>query len=63
MYQVLDLDGHLTEDNIRGGGGGGKVQVLKRGLSSHPFLQLFCNFDYCPLNRGWPLYGGSTVDK
>ena len=25
------------------------------------FLQLFRNFDYWPLNRGWPLNGGSTV--
>ena len=32
-----------------------------RGVSSHSFLQLFRDFDYWPLNRGWPLNGGSTV--
>ena len=34
---------------------------FNRGLSSHSFLQLFRDFDYWPLNRGWPLNGGSTV--
>ena len=34
---------------------------LIRGLSSHSFLQIFRDFDYRPLNRGWPLNGGSTV--
>ena len=28
---------------------------LNRGLISHSFLQLLRNFDYWPLNRGWPL--------
>ena len=27
------------------------------------FLQLFRDFDYRPLNRGWPLNGGSTVEQ
>ena len=34
---------------------------LFRGLSSYSFLQLFRDFDYWQLNRGWPLNGGSTV--
>ena len=34
---------------------------LNRGLISHSFLQLFWDFDYWPLNRGWPLNDDSTV--
>ena len=26
-------------------------------------LQLFRDFDYWPLNRGWPLNGGSTIEQ
>ena len=31
------------------------------GLISHSFLHLFRDFDYRPLNCGWPLNGGSIV--
>ena len=30
-------------------------QSLNRDLISHSFLQLFWDFDYWLLNRGWPL--------
>ena len=40
-------------------------QSLNRDLISHSFLQLFWDFDYWLLNRGWPLnrwplHGGLT---
>ena len=34
---------------------------LNRGLISHSFIQLFRDFGYWPLNRGWLLNGGWTV--
>ena len=36
---------------------------LNKGLISHFFVQLFRDFDYWSLNRGWPLKGGSTLLK
>ena len=36
---------------------------LNAGLISYYFLKLFRDFDYWPLNSGWPLNRGSTVEQ
>ena len=60
MYQALD--GRLIQVTTIGEPSLGQPKwPFIRGLSSHSFLQLFRDFDYRPLNRGWPLNGGSTV--
>ena len=35
---------------------------LSRVKVSHFFLQLFMEFDYWLLNRGWPLKGGHLME-